>query len=339
MTSKEIVLGALAFQNPPRAPRQLWTLPWAERTYPAELAEIRQRFPDDIVGCPAFLRETSPVARGDMYAVGSSIDEWGCRFTNLHQGVIGEAKEPIVIGEEWEDVGNVRLPVECLSVDRAEVNRFCATHRERFITAGCCPRPFERLQFIRGTEQLYVDLMLRPEGLLRFIQEMHKLYCEELLLWAKTDVDALTFMDDWGAQRSMLINPSIWKELFQPLYRDYIEIAHSHGKKAFMHSDGYILDIYPPLVGMGLDAINSQIFCMGAENLAPFRGQITFWGEMDRQHLLVHGTPDEVRRAVWQVKEQLWADGGCIAQCEFGPGAKPENVAAVFEGWAEAAQG
>jgi hypothetical protein len=38
---------------------------------------------------------------------------------------------------------------------------------------------------------------------------------------------------------------------------------------------------------------------------------------------------------VRSVKENLWAAGGCIAQCEFGAGAKPENVYRMFETWNE----
>ena len=79
--------------------------------------------------------------------------------------------------------------------------------------------------------------------------------------------------------------------------------------------------------------MNTQIFCIGVENLAPFKGRISFWGEIDRQHLLSHGAPEDVERAVAQVKDTLWADGGCIAQCEFGPGGKPENVRKVYETW------
>ena len=100
-----------------------------------------------------------------------------------------------------------------------------------------------------------------------------------------------------------------------------------------MHSDGYILDILPDLIDAGLDAVNSQLFCMGLEQLRPFRGKITFWGEIDRQNLLPRGTVDEVRAAVRQVYDTLWNQGGCIAQLEFGPGAKPENVEAVYETW------
>jgi hypothetical protein len=49
---------------------------------------------------------------------------------------------------------------------------------------------------------------------------------------------------------------------------------------------------------------------------------------------LVHRTlEDEIHRAIVKIHGLLWQDGGCIAQCEFGPGARPENVRQVFAGW------
>lgn len=84
---------------------------------------------------------------------------------------------------------------------------------------------------------------------------------------------------------------------------------------------------------LGLDAVNSQLFCMGLESLAPYKGKITFWGEIDRQQLLQEGTISDIDRAVENVYQTLWQDGGGIAQCEFGPGAKPENVYRVYQAW------
>jgi hypothetical protein len=128
----------------------------------------------------------------------------------------------------------------------------------------------------------------------------------------------------------------MWDRYFRPMYQDYIDIAHGAGKKVFMHSDGYTLEIIPRLIDMGLDAFNTQIFCMDMAQLAQYRGRITFWGEVDRQHILTTWEPGQVRDAVSRVFDALWAGGGCIAQCEFGAGAKPENVRAVYEGWAQA---
>jgi len=88
------------------------------------------------------------------------------------------------------------------------------------------------------------------------------------------------------------------------------------------------------LVAIGIDALNSQVACMGVAELGRrFAGRITFWGEIDRQILLAHGTLAEVEEAVRDARAHLYADGGVIAQCEFGPGAIPENVLRVFETW------
>ena len=35
------------------------------------------------------------------------------------------------------------------------------------------------------------------------------------------------------------------------------------------------------------------------------------------------------------IYNKLWADGGCIAQYEFGPGGNPDNVYTVFKAWNE----
>jgi uroporphyrinogen decarboxylase len=330
VTSRELVLQTLNFEGPARAPRDLWLLPWASKRYPEELKRIQQEFPADIGFAPGYPVE-APRTKGDPTAVGEFTDEWGCTFANLQEGVIGEVKDNLV--EDWNtDHAKIHVPREWFTIQPDKINAFCA-ESDRFLLAGFGPNPFERLQFLRGTVNLYIDLLDQPEGMLAFIKEMQAFYCEVLERWAATDVDAFVFSDDWGSQQNLLIDPEQWRTYFKPLYRDYIEIAHSAGKKCFMHSDGHILAIFPDLVELGLDAVNSQLFCMGIDNLEPFAGKITFWGEVDRQHILPEGTLDTVDRAVREVHSKLWKDGGCIAQCEFGAGAKPENVRQVFATW------
>ncbi len=331
MTSRRLVVDSLEFRAPARVPRQLWVLPWAEMTWPAELAAIRERYPDDIVTCPAFLREPLQT-EGQEYEPGLFVDEWGCRFENVQAGIIGQVKDPVL--KDWADLEAVRVPQERLSVEVDKVDDFCA-RSPAFVLAKTWSRPFELIQFLRGPENLYIDLAERPDGLVRLIDKVHAFYREEMELWASTDVDALVFADDWGAQNALLVRPAVWRELFKPLYRDYVEIAHRHGKYAFMHSDGHIADILPDLVEIGLDALNAQLFTMDVEEIGRrFAGQLTFWGEVDRQRLLPYGTPADVAAAVRTVRRALWREGGVIAQCEFGIGARPENVAAVFEAWA-----
>lgn len=332
MTSRGLVVDSLEFRAPARVPRQLWTLPWAEMTWPAELAAIRRRFPDDIVTSPAFLREPLRT-QGEEYAPGTYIDEWGCRFESRQAGIIGQVKDPVI--KRWADLGSVRVPRERLSVDLGKVDRFCRDS-DALVLSKTVVRPFELIQFLRGPENLYADLAERPDGLFRLIEKVHAFYKEEMELWASTGVDALSFADDWGGQKSLLVSPALWRELFKPLYRDYVEIAHRHGQYAFMHSDGHIAAILPDLVEIGVDALNAQLFTMDVAAIGErFAGRLTFWGEIDRQHLLPYGTPAGVAAAVRTVRQALWRQGGVIAQCEFGIGARPENVAAVFEAWDE----
>lgn len=330
--SKKLVYDTLEMCNHSRAPRDIWTLRWADDHYPEEIAAMRHDFPNDIVTSPGFLREQG-IANGDAYKKGTYIDEWGCEFINLSTGTIGEVKNPQIIDDDWQDAEKVHFPYEMLTVDAEKVNAFCRENDDKFVMCGCCPRPFEQLQFLRGTVELYMDLMDPCANMMKFIEKMHAFYCEQLEIWAKTDVDTLNFMDDWGSQTNLLIPPRIWREIFKPMYRDYIDIAHRAGKKAFMHSDGYTLEIYPDLVELGLDAFNSQIFCIGVDKLAEYRGKLTFWGEIDRQHLLPRGSLQDIDNAVALVKDTLWDNGGCIAQCEFGPGGNPHNVRRVFEVW------
>ncbi|MCB9770314.1 MAG: methyltransferase [Candidatus Omnitrophica bacterium] len=330
MKSRERVRRTLEFENPDRPPFELWVLPWTHLHYPEELEEIQKSFPSDFAGPPLEYRQ-KPATQGNPHRIGSYVDEWGCEFTNIQDGVIGEVKTPLIL--DWEqDVEKVHFPREWLTFDRGLVNEFCRS-TDLYVRAGCCPRPFEQLQFLRGTENLYMDLADPPKEFQQFLNKMHSFYCELLEEWAKTEVDSVMIMDDWGAQKSLLISPRSWRQLFKPLYKDYIDIAHSRGKTVFMHSDGHILGIIPDLIELGLDALNSQVFCMGLDRLAAFKGQITFWGEIDRQRLLPEGSLQEIRQAVSDFHQALYDSGGVIAQCEFGLAAKPQNVREVFKAW------
>jgi len=171
--------------------------------------------------------------------------------------------------------------------------------------------------------------------MMRLRSILHDFYMEDIRRWVATDVDGISFMDDWGSQQSLLISPQMWCDIFKPLYKDYCDLIHSHGKYAFMHSDGNIEKIYPDLIDVGVDAVNSQLFCMDIEQtVSQYKGRIAFWGEIDRQHILPFGTKEQVAGAVGRVKDALWtSQGGVIAQCEFGLNDPTENIEAVFEAW------
>ena len=205
MTSKERVLSTLNFTNTQdRVPRQLWSLPWANEHCSEMMEQLARDFEWDFDGPDTVLKEP-PTTKGDAYTVGEYVDEWGCVFTNIHRGVIGEVKKPIVEDEEWNDVEKVHIPEELLTFDIDQVNRSCERKQDKFLFASCSPRPFEQLEFIRGTANFYMDLMDPSPKMLEFMKRMHDFYSRLMEKWAKTDVDALNMMDDWGSQKDLLI--------------------------------------------------------------------------------------------------------------------------------------
>ena len=332
MTSRDLVISTLNHEPAERVPRDLWLPPEVEATRADEVAEIEVRYPKDIIQ-PDFKYPPGKRAKDRPSQVGRYTDAWGCTWHVSQRGAVGEVRDPPL--DRVAKIAEYKPPFELLEGARfPKVNRTCAG-TSRFVLAWTECRPFERLQLLRGAQAAAVDLAQGSKRIRDLLAMLHDFFCREMELWARTDVDGVVFLDDWGSEDALLIAPKTWRSLFRPLYRDYCEILHAEDKFAFFHSDGNISDIFPDLVKIGVDAINSQLSLMNIERLAKrFRGQVTFWGEIDRQQTLPFGTPQQIREAVLRVRRALdFGTGGLIAQCEWGPDVPMENIAAVFEQW------
>ena len=332
MTSKERVIAALTFSNPDRIPRDLWALPYISLFRGAELTEFLNLYPPDI-GRPELTPGAGDSAVEKLSKAGTYVDEWGSVWQVGEPGIVGEVKQPVLA--DWSGLDTFQPPWHLIRErDLSYANQACEDS-DKFMLSAVCARPFERLQFLRGTENLFVDIAYDTKEFRDLLEIVHDFYLEDVTTWAKSNVDAVFFMDDWGTNHSLLINPEIWRSAFKPLYRDYCDIIHSNGKFVFFHSDGHIEAIYGDLIEIGVDAIKSQLFCMNIEDLADkYKGKITFWGEIDRQHVLPFGTPEDVREAVFRVRRALDdGTGGVIAQCEWGKDNPRENIEAVFDSW------
>lgn len=331
MTGRERVRAALDFSGPDRPPRDLWALPYVSLFRGRELNEILGRYPPDIAR-----PELSPGWSGagpDLSRAGEYTDEWGSVWRTGEAGVTGEVARPVLA--EWSALDHFQPPRELFGGrDWDLVNRTCAREK-RFMLSAVCARPFERLQFLRGSENVFLDLAWGDARLLKLLRMVHEFYCREVSDWSRSGVDGIFFMDDWGTNHSLLINPGTWRSVFKPLYREYCEVSRAAGKKVFFHSDGHTEAIFGDLVEIGVDAVNSQLFCMDIEELGRrYGGRVTFWGEMDRQRVLPFGTPAEVRAAVRRVRRALGGrGGGLIAQCEWGKDNPRENIEALFSAW------
>ena len=337
MTSRERVLKTLNHEEVDRFPKELWALAgvWMHRS--EEFKEVNKLIEFDTAYAP-IVYGASPYATPFTGEVGKYTDDFGSEWTVGEPGVAGEVTRPVI--DDWSRLDSYKMPNEMLdNIDTSKVSEFYA-NTDKFVLGGSHVRPFERLQFMRGTENLFMDMAYGEASFLKLKDMLFEFECRNLEILTGLDVDQIRFMDDWGTQRALLIDPEMWREYFKPMYKKYVEIIHKGGKKAFFHSDGFIEAIYPDLIEIGVDSLNSQLFCMDAEKIIDTYGdKITFWGEIDRQFVLPFGTISDVDAAVDRIAGAVMKKHGkrtgAVAQCEWGVHDPKENVIEVFKRWDE----
>ncbi len=337
-TSRDLVTRTLNHEPIDRIPRDLWYSREVELTRPDELAEMEIRYPRDIIRAE-FKYPAGRLTKGNPERAGSYTDAWGCTWHVAQRGA-----EPKIQGHPLASPPNIAdyaPPQELLRSDKkyqarlAAVNQQCAA-TSRFVLAETETRPFDRLRFLCGDEAAVAGLEASSEPIRNLLAMLHDFSCREMEMWAASDVDGVMIRDDWGAEDSLVIDPKIWREVFRPLYREYCRILQTRDKFVFFRTRGNISSIFGDLVRTGVDAIHATLKTMNIERLAKrYRGRVTFWGDIDTEETLSHGSPEQVRETVLQVRRALdFGSGGLIAQCEWGPKVPLQNVISVFEQWA-----
>lgn len=332
MTPRERVKAALTFNNPDRAPRDLWALPYVSLFQQDQFDDLVEKYPMDIGASQLSPGWGDKVVNAAAKA-GCYVGDWGSVWQVGEPGVIGEVVKPVLAN--WSKLDSFKAPWDLIRKrDLSYANKSCQ-QSDKFMLSDVTARPFERLQFLRGSQNLYLDIGYGTAEFRKLLEMVHEFYLEDIKSWCESNVDAIFFMDDWGSKQSLLINPETWRQLFKPLYKEYCDIIHASGKYAFFHTDGWTEEIFGDFVEVGIDAINSQLFTINIEELArKYKGKITFWGEIDRQHVLPFGSIEEVRQAVIRVRQAIDdGTGGVIAQCEWGKANRQENIETVFEAW------
>jgi serine/threonine protein kinase len=68
-------------------------------------------------------------------------------------------------------------------------------------------------------------------------------------------LDWLWAGDDVASQLSLLMSPSMWRDIFRPLYERLTSRAHRYGMKVIQHSCGYNYELVDDLCEAGIDCL------------------------------------------------------------------------------------
>ncbi len=152
----------------------------------------------------------------------------------------------------------------------------------------------------------------------------------------KGAIDAVLIGNDFGSQRGLMLSADMINTFVMPNSKRLVDQAHAYGAKVLYHSCGSIFEAIPGLIDIGVDAIHpiqALAHMMEPERLrAAYGDKISFCGGVDTQQLLVHGSTEDVRDKVRELRE-LFPTGLILSPSHeaIQEDVSPENVVALFE--------
>ena len=335
MDSRERYVRALTFDSPDRVPIMHHQVKGAFRAHGSKLEALYERYPSDVLLSPVsrgiFTFRDRP--RGAWMNGAVSYDDWGCGWlwnTPDHMGIAVES--PL---RDWDALETYKAPDPMVGqegVDHmVDVVKQDGHRHFVFVDGG---EIFQRMFFLRGFENLLVDLLEdRPE--VYVLRDTVAAFVQSRVeRWLDTGcVDCVMLRDDWGTQAALMVRPEIWRRVFKPAYKRIIDLIHDGGAYGSFHSDGVIREILPDLVEMGWDEVNPQVSCMDLEELGTLlAGKVCVRADIDRQQILPGGTPDEVAGLIRRLFDAFGRrKGGYVGWGEMNADVPLENGRAMLE--------
>lgn len=173
--------------------------------------------------------------------------------------------------------------------------------------------------YVRGVEQILLDLVLDPDiaaCIFQHITDFYLEYARRTFEVAGGGIDIFMMGDDFGTQNGLFMSPDMWRQFLRPGFAAFIDLGKRYGCKVAHHSCGSIKPIIPDLIECGLDILNpiqpEAADMKPAELKRLFGDQLCFHGSISIQRTLPFGTPHDVANEVRDRVEALASGGGFI---------------------------
>lgn len=248
-------------------------------------------------------------------------DEWGCvwrRIEGKTQG--GEVIDPPI--KSWEDLAAYRSPTLDDPSRYEKAAEEAEQHKDKYRLGDIAACSFNSARYLRRMEQYLLDCAAEPDMVRKLNGMVADLVFRQVDLYADIGVDGVFFCEDWGTQERLLVSPAMWRAVFRPDFERLISHAHRRGLTVWMHSCGYVRDIIPDLVELGMDVLQfDQPELHTLDFLAQFSGRVTYWCPVDIQTTLQSGDRGIIRAKARQMVDKLGGKGGGFIAKDYGDNA------------------
>lgn len=308
------LIRAIKLASPDKVPVSVSILPAAFLHHGAELVRLTnqypQFFPHNMVD-----PEQQNIRMPETYHAGRHVDEWGCLWDNIQEGM-----ESIVTHHpvnSAEDVFSLEIP----------------SNRDGRLPHGFM---YLRLLDLCGFE-LAMELFAEEGEALRMLIDKVLTYNLIQVEAALPRMGEMAYLgDDLGMQTGLAIGPKKWRKYLMPCYEQIFGLIKRKkpGTLVYMHTDGCIHEIMGNLQDSGADMINPQFRANGIDNLVRVCRKeriIPINLDLDRQ-LFPWGTRSQLTDHVAECVEALYLREGALGlSAEFNFEIPLENMAAVLD--------
>jgi len=338
MTPRENFLRAIELRRPAWVPILFELLPAVWKRHGEALRELVKRHPFAFQGLD--VEGSRELAEDPLYVEGRSVrDDWGCLWYNAHDGVLGQVIEhPLA---DWAALPALRVPDPFTQIDWQALARAKRAEAAAGLPVIAAPQSFahggffDRLQFLRGLENLLVDLVTDPPELpvlLDRVLEYNLRYIDRWL--AVGDIDVIWFHGDIGTQNGPLIGPETFRRHLKPAYARMFRRCRDAGVHVWYSSDGNILPLVDDLIECGVSIHDPQVRANTVEGIArAYSGRLCALVDIDEQ-MLPCCTPEDIFAQMKQVREQVGSpDGGLMIYAIPSADVPLENIEALAASW------
>ncbi|KPK40108.1 MAG: hypothetical protein AMJ65_10895 [Phycisphaerae bacterium SG8_4] len=332
-------LRAIRFERPDYIPVVFWINPACWHHYPRDvlidlMADHKILFPDfDAENEPEV--ELAPFERRGA----PHTDAWGCVWQTTDDGITGAVTgHPLADWSDFEgfvgpdpDLTNGVLSIDWAAVrDRVVTAKADGKHYTGSLEHG---HAFQRLSYIRGYENLLLDMADSEPRLRRLIEMVETFNAEIVRRYLDCGVAMMRYPEDLGMQSGPMLSPDNFRSYIKPMYEHLMAPAREAGCLVHMHSDGDIRDLVADITISGVDALNLQDLVNGIDWIAAnLKGRVCIDIDIDRQQITRFAAPEQIDGLVRQEVEVLGSrQGGLMMIYGLYPGVPLENARAVAD--------
>jgi uroporphyrinogen decarboxylase len=204
---------------------------------------------------------------------------------------------------------------------------------ERLVVGHLMYLLFERAWAIMGMDGFLVALITHPREAHAFLHGIATFARGIFDRYLELGVDAVSFSEDLGSQRALMISPAMFREFILPEYVFCFEHVLREKKMVMFHSCGCIDAIAGDLAAIGVTVLNPVQ--ARANDLHKVKrdtsGRMALSGGIDTS-ILARGTPEDVRTEVIRVMDILKPGGGYVCGPDQSiPGIPAGNLDALWQ--------